>query len=114
MGSPGKLTTANYVRCGSESDGYKRREELADAGVEQGIRKVFQLHAVERAGAHIECRRRLRVAHDLRTCDLHRLRNVSEAGGVGHLDFVEGQAERMRCQRDLARAVAIFCRSRVE
>src|SRR5438270_11053636 len=58
------------------------RQQCADGMIDQGIREIFHLHALDGAGAHVEGRRGLRVAHELGTRELHRFGQYRRTGGV--------------------------------
>src|SRR4051812_47699417 len=78
------------------------REQRVNARVQQRVGKIIKTQAVDALAAHVECRRSLRVADDLRTSKLHGIRNDRESRVVGELDLVEAEAEGVRRDGHLA------------
>ena len=78
------------------------RQAGANRRVQERVGKIFQLHALQAAGADVQRWSRLRIAHDLGASELHRIRDHGQAGGVGDLHLVVAEPQRIRRQGQFA------------
>src|SRR5664279_5706682 len=79
-----------------------KREHALHGGIDERVGEILEMHRVQGASADIERRSGLRIFHQLRTGELHRVRDLGEARGVDELDLVKGQAQGIAKPGDLA------------
>src|ERR1019366_7325500 len=79
------------------------RQHRLHCRVHQRVREVLQVHRIQGVCFHVERRRRLRIAHNLRARELYLVGDRVKSRRVRDLDLLELQSQRVRQPRYFSR-----------